>query len=1079
MTKPILPKLKSTHNVKNFNESGKWDVRKQDSLLKLSSGLKVDKVETDISSIPDMWARPMLFEMALLNPEHVLHKRILGEWRGLLAMLALKEVLQLNGLTASRITLPQLARSQNGENEDLPVVEQRNFLLTLTKLLPKASLATDTSWGVLFVFLYNGQPFGMTSPTTLVSTAADYLNRISSQDVRWFDGTHLQDPVEILSPRQRQILAGWISNLITSMGSHKDIDLDRWNLLAGLLRTFKNDLGSGESRLGHSSLGIQGTEAGLFRYLDKAAEGITDASHVQLLASPGRDPQRPLLVFDRSIAEQWNMSPQNVTVDGAQTLATAHPVVKNADLWRHENFFNKKVFVIFQENAFPGTVGAGNQSLTLPGSNSNVTPLLPLNSKLMEYLTATDLAQRVRWDRTPEGLVLRLFLQLSGPHGDEAKGSTVELTKLYRREDIKTLDNVPILEIWPNFTAPNWQAYYTCYSTDDVTGTFSATPFVATGATPSEVQLGGRRKRLYWQSSSYPEAILCTATIADEKSSQRETVEAGLLLLMPPQETQNQGNSYKVGIDFGAASTTICASTGQNSFPVSFENRKTSVTASGDRAQAQLFDFFVPRSKSEMPVLSFFQDFNNNPNGQALRPFLDGHAYLLETAEMFHPDTVGLAFDLKWSRDQSDRKRVTAFLTQLCLQTAAELVMRGGNRASWSFSYPTAFSDEQIQGFPTIWSQVTSECTNLSGLAQLGQNGRRSESDAAAVYFVTHCNAATAVGTVFIDIGGSTSDISIWQNNRPVWQTSVLLAGRSIFSNYLWHRPEFLGDFGIDVSSLIELKNTRPNDRRPFHAWTDVLLRYHSEKIFQNLPLHAGTDAVNHLRQHLALGVCSLFYYVGSVLRYMIDEQLYRPELPNLFLAGNGSRMFRWLDIDREGQINALYKAMFASGAQLKDHAFKVDLSQEPKMEAAYGLVSDRQLPTADNAHGVLAGESFIVEEELEAESNGADRKNLQTERASTSSWNTILTPEILTKKLRPPKKLERLVEFINTFNQFAKTRGLVPAADLSDGELEEVRRRLGQNLARYQGSVETSEIVVEPIFIVAVRQWLDLRLGN
>src|SRR5687768_1033233 len=150
MTKPILPKLKTGHNVTFFNEAGKWDIRTQDSLQKLSSGLKVDKVESEISSIPDMWARPMLFEMALLNPEHVLHKRILGEWRGLLAMLSLKAVLQLNDLTAIPITLPQLAHRGNGDDTGLPAEAQRDFLLTLTKLLPKASLASDTSWRFLY-----------------------------------------------------------------------------------------------------------------------------------------------------------------------------------------------------------------------------------------------------------------------------------------------------------------------------------------------------------------------------------------------------------------------------------------------------------------------------------------------------------------------------------------------------------------------------------------------------------------------------------------------------------------------------------------------------------------------------------------------------------------------------------------------------------------------------------------------------------------------------------------------------------------------------------------------------------------
>src|SRR5258708_14894823 len=106
MTYHILPRLKPDHTVQTINEVGTWAVRTRQLLDKLSKGLKVDKVETEINSIPDMWARPMLFEMALFDREHVLHERILGEWRGLLAMVALKEVAKLNRLTVRQVQVP-------------------------------------------------------------------------------------------------------------------------------------------------------------------------------------------------------------------------------------------------------------------------------------------------------------------------------------------------------------------------------------------------------------------------------------------------------------------------------------------------------------------------------------------------------------------------------------------------------------------------------------------------------------------------------------------------------------------------------------------------------------------------------------------------------------------------------------------------------------------------------------------------------------------------------------------------------------------------------------------------------------
>lgn len=1081
MTHPILPKLKANHNVKSLKEAGKWDIRNQASLRELSDGLKVDKVETEISSIPDMWARPILFEMALLNRAHVLHERIRGEWRGVLAMLGLKEVLGLSGLTASPVTIPNLPQSNDEEDEASARVNQRDFLSTLSKLLPKATLAHDTTWQTLYVFLYNSHPFAMTSPTTLVATASDYLNRISSLEVSWFDGTYLKDPIHFLSPTEKEILSGWIANLMAPLGRHTAMDPERWNGIAGELRDFTQALGPGTSKLGSSAFGIHGEQVGIFRYLDKPAEGKIDrGSHVKLIPSKTRSPEKPLLVVDRGIAEQWQMAPQNVTVHGAQTLATAHVRVNEAEVWKSDDFFTKKLFVIFQENAFPGTTGMGNQSLTLPGGSSLVTPILPLNPKLLQYLTGESLATRVRWDQTPEGLQVHLFLPLSGPDAHVPNGRTVELTKLYRRENIHTLDNVPILQVWPNFKAADWKAYYTCYSTDDISSTFSARPFTAGKMIPSHVQLPGRARRFYWCTEEYPEAIVCQASVPNLESKQMEQQEAGLLLLTPPDNTQVRDLAYKVGVDFGAASTTVCTRLVDGEpEPVKFKNRNVSVTASGERAQAELFNFFLPGIETDMPILSFFQSFDNN-DGQQLKPFMHGHIYVLPGVGILDPNQRGMAFDLKWSSEDRHRRMVKAFLGQLCLQTLAELKEDGAVSVTWSFSYPTAFNDEQLDGFPAIWEQVTKECEELTGIKRNpgtadNKNFKQTESVATALYFQKAMHAAPSLGTIFIDIGGSTSDISVWKGNRLVWQTSVLFAGRDLFSNYLWHNPGFLGLFGSAGANLPEEKGRCNGDKKSFYAVTDALLRYNSELIFSELPVHAASPAVKLLRQHLALGIGGLFYYVGSLLQHLVEIGICDANVPNVYIGGNGSRMFYWLDTDGEKRMNALFKTTFSRGASwTKEKPFQITLSQKPKLEAAWGLVCDSQLIEDRPERQVLAGESFIAEGTIV---EWPEIVGIPEDSPRTLEWNSVLTPEAFTKKLSPPLKLDRLTDFISAFNEFGRNKGLVSVVELSSQEMEEVRRRLGESLSRYQGASSTNNILVEPVFIMALREWLEIRL--
>ena len=1076
MTHHILPRLKTNNNVQAINQPGTWAVRTRDLLDKLSKGLKVDKVETEINSIPDMWARPMLFEMALFDREHVLHERILGEWRGLLAMIALKEVAKLNRLTVRQVKVPIPPPLPEGEQET--EAQERDFMRTLSKLVPGTSLSTDTTWRTLYVFLFNEQPIGMTSPTTLVATAADYLNRISSQEVGWYNGTHLKDPVGILSPRQKQIVSGWIGKLKTSINSHRGIRMDRWNLVSGLLNDFIIELGAGSCSLNQTGFGIGGQEAGIFKYLDKPADGnLQDASHVRVIPSQGRTPAKPLLVFDRGIAEQWDMAPQDVTVQGGQTLASTRVDVASAEVWKAPDFFTNTLFVVFQESAFPGTIGVGSQSLTLPGGTTIVTPILPLAAKLIAYLTADDLAQRVRWEQAPEGLKIHLFLKLSGPEPNNSAGRTIELTKLYRREEIQTLENVPILEVWPNFKSTSWKAYYTCYSADDIGNTFTVKPYSIGNTIGSETSLKGRRVRRYWRTEEYPEAMICSAPVPNTQTNQIETRDAGLLLLNQPETIQSRQRAYKIGVDFGAANTMVCGRVGDDTFALKFADRKVSVTASGTRAQAELYNLFLPPTESPLPILSFFQNFDNQ-SGKQLQPFLNGHIYLLAGAGSFDQNQPGLAVDLKWSFDARDRSMVKAFLGQLCLQTCAELAYEGAISVSWAFSYPTAFSAEQIEGFPEIWNQVTTDCVALTGLSRGGLNAKQTESVAAGLYFMKRLQAATGPGTISIDIGGSTSDISVWKGNHHVWQSSVLLAGRNIFSNYLWHNPDFLSVFSVDLSQSSGPRGESEAAKKFYYAWTDALLAYNSDSIFAELPVHAGSVEVKALRQHLALGIGGLLYYIGSLLRYLQQTSVFPKNVPNIYVGGNGSRIFRWLDIDGEERLNGFYKTLFSRGAGgTGKEPFRIVLSHEPKMETAYGLVQDQELHVGNFENKVVAGECFLAEGSSTKPSG--DLSEGGRDRWWKCEWDAILTPEDFTKKLAPANHLERLSDFIAAFNDFANSKGLIAPIEMTAEEAEEVRNRLGQSLSKYHDTKATTKILVEPIFIIALRHWLEIRLGG
>ena len=135
-----------------------------------------------------MWARPLLFEIALYDKDHPMHDCVVGEWRGLLAMLALKEQRKFP-LETKLITIPDGGDGQTPE-----------FLQALRKLLPQRTLdAAGTTWDKLYLILFKGNPIGITSPTTLVCTSIDYIQHISVNDVPWYAPPFLCDPIPYLN----------------------------------------------------------------------------------------------------------------------------------------------------------------------------------------------------------------------------------------------------------------------------------------------------------------------------------------------------------------------------------------------------------------------------------------------------------------------------------------------------------------------------------------------------------------------------------------------------------------------------------------------------------------------------------------------------------------------------------------------------------------------------------------------------------------------------------------------------------------------------------------------------------------
>ena len=694
MPNPLLPRLTGTNQVTTFGNAGRWEKRESGELERISEGLDVVEpklASAEVDSIPSMWARPLLFEMALYDTRHPMHERVSGEWRGLLAMLALREWCDFP-LTTERIEIT--------DTENPP--DAKDFLRALQELLPPDTLDTATTWETLNIILFNEKPIGITSPTTLVCTAVNCFGRISR--VPWFNDRFLDDPVPKLNRFEKEAVAGWVKHVYEATSRLPDSKIKA--SLRGLLHSFMGDLGEAPASTIFSTTGL-GLTQDLLRCMNNPVAPKDLPSSVELVPSSNKQPETVLLVPDPTIPEDWEVEPQNVFVWKGETLATTQSfsgksklaLPTHVHLRSQQDFFTDRLFVINQEKVFhkhSTLVSEGSEDLRFNGIP--VTPILPITEELLTYLDVSDLNERITFDQQNDSIVVRLRLTLSGINGENRN---FDLSKEYGTANVSSIGVGPVLAIWPNFRNPDWKAYYTYFTTAAQT-TFYAKPFLAAGERSNPQTFSDNRENVekeITKTERFPEAMLC----------KYNGIQAGILLISVPDEKLSvDGTDWTVGVDFGTSSTTVYryGKGDANPQPVAFEDRLFCITDPPYFQPSMFYNDFLAPERKQTPFFSLFQKLGSQ---RADEPILDGHIYFLDDYKAL-PTAENIISDLKWSTSAIDQEHIKVFLKQLCLQCAAEAIDNGAEEIHWNFSHPLAFTERDRGQFERIWQDVGLTC---------------------------------------------------------------------------------------------------------------------------------------------------------------------------------------------------------------------------------------------------------------------------------------------------------------------------------------------------------------------------------
>ena len=1053
---PLLPPLREDKAPANFEEFGVWLKRNSADLYRMVQGLHVNSAGAsyvEIDSIPYMWARPLLFEMALCDANHPLHERIRGEWRGLLALLALKEW-RTFPLKVAPIEIL----------DDRDDAEAPEFLAVLRKLLPRHTLDVSTTWDKLDVILFNDEAIGITSPTTLVSTAADYSRCLSG--VPWFDGQFLTDPVPQLNDYAKEAVAGWLKDLhhkaidgLPTLGDkHSKQIEDRIkeivNDLNRELTKFIDDLGGASRRQPIYSANLIEFAQPLFRSgMGAPVEPGEFASSVKVVPSCIPPPDTELLVVDETIAEYWAVDPQNVVVWGTMTLAEYNtsidkrlpPVPERVRFRKPEDLFTDQLCVIIQEDAFGKHTLSAQGSGDLEFQGSRVTPILPIKEELLTYLDVKDLNDRSTFQESAAGgIVVSIRLTFTGPNGEE-RDFSISREYLSHDGDVKSIDSVPLLEIWPNFKAEMWKVYYTYFTMADQV-TFHAKPLPPPVVPPKSGTFE------ITKTARFPEAMTC----------EYDGAQVGMLLIEAPEVHVDEDTTWSIGVDFGTTSTIVYRNNPRGDpQEVKFDSRLLHITNASQRDM--LYDHFVPEKLIPSPFLSLFQTFpcaGNRPR----EPLIDGHIYFPANFKDLR-DAQGIISDLKWSPSPQVRNLTRIFLEQVCLQCAAEAIAEGAGEISWRFSFPTAFSENDRAQFRQIWDSVVEHCDNATGVRKKDVS-HKPESIVAPILFASTLQSESASGgftsgAVCIDIGGETSDISIWQDNELYWQSSLRFAGRHIFLDRLKANPGILRRFDVESSVITALEDASKASPDDFYAQADAIIKQHAQDWLNDFGIRAGQSDVKTFVRFIATGISGLLYYVGLVLKYLGQEKGFARNMPSVYFGGNGSQILHWLangEFTSNSDDKRLLETVLLDASGFDgDNGFDIEISKFPKHEAAYGLVTDEvKLHWSDeNNSAILSGESFIEDD-------------------TDLGWKEILSVDRLKKGLRMSMQLVQMHNFVESFNKHTGVGKAIETPIYLRNEdvrfiVEQLRGKL-QNLK----DANVNDIHVEPLFILSLKHFLE-----
>jgi hypothetical protein len=1132
-----LPPLHEDNQVPKIISPGQWERVEQSSFLSnIAHGLRVVKQDSNVEylvSVPDVWARTEVVQSALGNPKHRLHRDIVAEWRGTLALIALEEFYKYS-ISASPINLIEAQSWPFIANTPGDQVPGRSFGDVLNDIKPAERLAVDQSWDDLALLRLDETPVALVVPTVLVCPRRE-IGKIFSGLVPWCKRGRLFSPCEAKGLQQEEFetLVVYLDSLISEVKNVEPHNVDVFQTLSSNLNKFLEEC---QAALGARAVTMQ-THDGQSPVINRSAErmkGLPNHSIWNALGSIWRIesaqpdvfdtllPPRPefrdtingAVIIDDGINESVNRAPQDIRlwkIYSLQRILESPELVSEIgdEMAEHgylcltpDDFFTEKICHVAEGGM------AAHRSANLKNF------LLPLSPLALVFMSPGELLKSLRIKKSGKGFAVSLTLSLQSTRGDNFEHV---ISKTYSKANVVNKEIPDSMTFWPDFASAKWKWYFFFYvgllnihfsprmlfsAANVVTNLKSHSSSSDRMAAVRSLLNSGERmtRRLGLLETvavhelhlldDVPEAVFCDAALQSDISEYvppSERTPLGLLVLPDAKPVEVRNYRWTLGIDFGTTNTSVYLRENDGSNRgMTFADRALVPFDDIDEETLDraLRDFF-PRREVSIPFMSISRDRMLSVGNTEFLPVWNNYIYYVNNILHALGDIVSdrensLSFNLKWSRRPEDRARVQLFLSQVVMQCLAEAAARGVKfeNIEWCVSHPEAFTRKQLSAFMNTFASAIQLAQGQQGLEadeKVPLNiVRRTESLSTALYFISRAKAAFTENAVTIDIGGGTSDISIWQSRKLLWRSSVELAGRHIFIDFLAHNLDLLRSLAEQDPDLSEgldqLEELAADDIEKRKYGIEVFVNSSAFKnVFDRIHLFDGLDSGALLWDVSIIALSGILFYVGRMVRHLTDVGVYETRgVPHMkiCMGGRASLLFKTLFSDDLVDLEARQGVLevFADATDNLINSASFVFSEDPKHEVAYGLLVE----TTGQANLSLDERSLdmIIGEELDVGGKSSSAETLISDLPTDRDWRINDFPS--TTQLLD--SIQRHLGVVVHLNSEVKSE----ISGRVNGELVGHRDQILEdsitNGTQIDSSMKGDSTVVEPVFVTVLR---------